>query len=150
LEVPLFVSLTLCVPLCPTTTFPNVNADGAIVKPVCVPVPVIEIASGELEASLTIVKLPVIAPAEVGANWICIVLLWPTAIVPEGFPPITVKPAPVKVAPEMVAVPKPVLVTVKLCVAVFPTATLPKLTLVTLGERMPVPGSEGCVLVALV
>jgi hypothetical protein len=50
----------------------------------------------------------------------------------------------------MVAVPKPVLVTVKLCVAVFPTATLPKLTLVTLGERMPVPGSEGCVLVALV
>jgi hypothetical protein len=68
LEVPLLVSLTLCVPLCPTSTFPNVNADGAIVKPVCVPVPVIEIASGELEASLTIVKLPVIAPPAVGAN----------------------------------------------------------------------------------
>src|SRR5271170_4787846 len=68
LELPLFVSFTLCVPLCPTTTFPNVNADGAIVKPVCVPVPVIAIASGELEASLTIVKLPVIAPADVGAN----------------------------------------------------------------------------------
>jgi hypothetical protein len=114
LEFPPFVSLMLCVPLCPTTTFPNVNADGAIVKPVCVPVPVIEIARGELEASLTIVKLPVIAPAEVGANWICIVLLWPTAIVPEGFPPITVKPAPVKVAPEIVAVPNPVLITVKL------------------------------------
>ena len=68
LELPLFVSFTLCVPLCPTTTFPNVNADGAIVKPVCVPVPVIETASGELDASLTIVKLPVIAPADVGAN----------------------------------------------------------------------------------
>src|SRR5271156_1467054 len=62
LEVPLFVSFTLCVLLCPTTTFPNVNADGAIVKPVCVPVPLIAIARGEFEASLTIVKLPVIAP----------------------------------------------------------------------------------------
>jgi hypothetical protein len=68
LELPLFVSLTLCVPLCPTTTFPNVNADGVIAIPVCVPVPVMEITSGELVASLTIVKLPVTAPADVGAN----------------------------------------------------------------------------------
>jgi hypothetical protein len=68
LEFPLFVSFTLCVPLCPTTTFPNVNVDGAIVKPDCVPVPVMEIASGELDASLTTVKLPLIAPVDVGAN----------------------------------------------------------------------------------
>jgi hypothetical protein len=56
------------VPLCPTITFPNVKADGAIVKPACVPVPVIAIASGELEASLNIVKLPFIAPSDIGAN----------------------------------------------------------------------------------
>jgi hypothetical protein len=69
LELPLFVSLTACVLLCPTTTFPNVNVDGEIVNnAVCVPVPVIEIASGEFEASLTTVKLPVTAPADVGAN----------------------------------------------------------------------------------
>jgi hypothetical protein len=68
LELPVFVSLTLCVPLCPTTTFPNDNADGVIAIPVCVPVPVMEIASGELLASLTIVKLPITAPADVGAN----------------------------------------------------------------------------------
>jgi hypothetical protein len=68
LEFPLFVSFTPCVPLCPTMTFPNVNADGAIVKPACVPVPVIEIASGELEASLKTVRLPFTAPADVGAN----------------------------------------------------------------------------------
>jgi hypothetical protein len=67
-ELPLFVSFTACVLLCPTTTFPNVNADGAIVNPVCVPVAVMEIANGELEASLTTVKLPVTAPADVGAN----------------------------------------------------------------------------------
>jgi hypothetical protein len=68
LEFPLFVSLTLCVPVCPTITFPNVKADGEIVKPACVPVPVIEIARGELEASLKIVRPPFIAPADVGAN----------------------------------------------------------------------------------
>ena len=68
LEVPLLVSFTVCVPLCPTTTFPNVSADGAIVKPVCVPVPAIAIANGELDASLKIVRLPVIAPPDVGAN----------------------------------------------------------------------------------
>ena len=68
LEVPLLVSFTVCVPLCPTTTFPNVSADGAIVKPVCVPVPAIAIANGELDASLKIVRLPVVAPPDVGAN----------------------------------------------------------------------------------
>jgi hypothetical protein len=78
------------------------------------------------------------------------VLLCPTPIVPEGFPPITVKPAPVKVAPEMVTVPNPVFVTVKLCVAVLPTAMLPKLTLVALGESMPAPGSEAVVFAELV
>jgi len=104
-----------------------------------VPDPDKAITNGESEASLTIVKLPLTAPADVGANSICMVLPWPTAIVPEGFPPITVKPAPVKVAAEMVAVPNPVLVTVKLSVPAFPTAMLPKLTLVALGESTPTP-----------
>ena len=110
-------------------------------SPTAFPFRLMEIASGELEASLRTVKLPLIGPADVGANWTCIVLLWPTAIVPEGFPPITVKPAPVKAACAMVTVPNPVLVTDKLWVAVFPTATLPKLMLVTLGESIPAPGS---------
>ncbi len=67
LEFPLFVSLTLCVPVCPTITFPKLSVEGEIAKPVCVPVPVKEIASGELEASLRIVRLPFTAPADVGA-----------------------------------------------------------------------------------
>jgi hypothetical protein len=50
----------------------------------------------------------------------------------------------------MVAVPNPVLVTVKLCVAVFPTAMLPKVKPVALGERIPTPGSEGDVFAELV
>ena len=77
-------------------------------------------------------------------------LLWPTPIVPAGFPPTTVNPAPVKAAEAIVTDPNPVFVTVKLCVAVLPTATLPKLTLVTPGESIPAPGSEACVFDELV
>ncbi len=77
-------------------------------------------------------------------------LLWPTAIVPDGLPPITVKPVPVKAAEAIVTVPNPVLVMLKLCVAVFPTATLPKLRLVALGESTPELGSEGDVFAELV
>ena len=67
-EFPVLVSLMLCVPLCPTITLPNVKAEGEIDKPACVPVPLIEIASGELDASLKTVRLPFTAPADVGAN----------------------------------------------------------------------------------
>lgn len=50
----------------------------------------------------------------------------------------------------MVTAPNPELVTVKLCVAVVPTATLPNVMLVALGESMPAPGLEGWVFDALV
>jgi hypothetical protein len=148
--VPVFVNCTFCVPVCPTMTFPKVSAEGEMLRPVCVPVPLSETIMGELEASLITVRLPVAAPAAVGANWIWIVLLWPTAIVPEGFPPITLNPAPVIVACEMVTVAVPVLVTVKLCVVVFPTATLPKLRLAPLAESTPAPEVPGDVFAALV
>jgi hypothetical protein len=68
LVVPVLVNCTFWVLLCPTVTFPNVSAEGETLRPVCVPVPLIEIANGELEASLITVRLPVIAPAAVGAN----------------------------------------------------------------------------------
>lgn len=77
-------------------------------------------------------------------------LLWPTGIVPEGFPPITLNAAPVMVACEIVTVAVPVLVTVKLCEAVLPTATLPKVKLLALVESTPAPGSPVEVLAALV
>ena len=66
--VPVFVSWTLSLLLCPTMTFPKLIADGATAKPICVPVPLNEIESGELEALLMAVRLPVIAPGVVGAN----------------------------------------------------------------------------------
>jgi hypothetical protein len=54
------------------------------------------------------------------------------------------------VACEIVTVAVPVLVTVKLCVVVFPTATLPKLKLVPLAERTPAPELPGEVFATLV
>jgi hypothetical protein len=50
----------------------------------------------------------------------------------------------------MVTVAVPVLVTVKLCVVVFPTATLPKFKLVPLAESTPAPEVPGDVFAALV
>jgi hypothetical protein len=78
------------------------------------------------------------------------VVLWPTAIVPEGFPPITLNVAPVMVACEIVTVAVPVFVTVRLCVVELPTATLPKLMLVELAESTPAPPLPGEVFAALV
>lgn len=68
LVVPVLVSSMDWVLLCPTTTFPKVTAEGEMLRPVCVPVPLSETVSGELDASLITVRLPVIAPAVVGAN----------------------------------------------------------------------------------
>jgi hypothetical protein len=70
LAFPLFIRVTLCVALCPTVTFSKLTEAGVIARPACVPVPLNEIARGELEASLVIERLPDAAAAEVGANLI--------------------------------------------------------------------------------
>ena len=60
------------------------------------------------------------------------------------------KPAPEIVTCDTFTVAVPVFVTLRLCVAELPTATLPKLTLVGLAVRTPAPGVAGCVLAAVV
>jgi hypothetical protein len=52
-----------------------------------------------------------------------------------------VKLEPVTAVRSMVTVEVPVFVTVKLCVVVFPTPTVPKLTVVRLADSIPVPVS---------
>ena len=78
LEFPVLVNLTLCEALWPTVMLPKFNVAGETDRPAWAPVPVREIASGELEASLITVIVPLVAPETVGANWICMVMLWPT------------------------------------------------------------------------
>jgi hypothetical protein len=64
----LFVNVTVCVLLCPMVMLLKFNDAGEIAIVACVPVPLSEIESGELEASLVTVRVPVAAPLEVGAN----------------------------------------------------------------------------------
>lgn len=68
LTLPVFVRVTDCDVLWPTVTFPKLREAGAIVRPVCVPFPLREIVSGELDASLVITKLPEAAASDCGAN----------------------------------------------------------------------------------
>ena len=70
-------------------------------------------------------------------------MLWPTAIEVTGFPPTIVNPAAEIDACVMFTVAVPVLVTLRVCVAVVPTATFPKPRLVGLGVRTPTPGFPG-------
>jgi hypothetical protein len=149
-ELPVFVSVTVCVLLWFTCTFEKVKVEGEIERPACVAVPVSETIKGEFEASLMIVSAPEAAPAAVGANCTVSVLLWPTASATDGLPPVTLKPEPVTVACETFTVAVPVFVIVTFCVALPPTATLPNVTLVEPAERTPLPGLEGAVLAELV
>lgn len=74
---PVFVRLTDAVPLVPTPTFPKLTADGVLVKPGCVPVPVSATAMGEFGALLETDILPVPLPADVGANFAVKLMLCP-------------------------------------------------------------------------
>ena len=65
---PLFVNVMVCELLCPIVMLLKVNDAGEIAMVGCMPVPLSEMESGELEASLVTVRLPVVAPLKVGAN----------------------------------------------------------------------------------
>ena len=67
-EFPVFVSRTVCEVVWPTVTLPNGMEAGDTDRPACAPVPVKEIARGELDASLITVIAPLVAPDTVGAN----------------------------------------------------------------------------------
>jgi len=67
-EFPVFVNLTFCEAVWPTVMLPKFKVAGDTDRPACAPVPLSEIVSGELEASLTTVRAPLVAPLAVGAN----------------------------------------------------------------------------------
>ena len=78
---------------------------------------------------LTIERLPVAAPAEVGAKMAENEALLPALIVIGMLAPLMLNPVPEGVAPVTVNVPVPAFVSVNVCVPLLPTATLPKATL---------------------
>jgi hypothetical protein len=68
LAVPEFVNVTVCDALLPTNTLPKLTLAGLGVSCPCSPVPLREMAAGELVALLTTETLPVALPATVGAK----------------------------------------------------------------------------------
>ena len=92
------------------------------------PVPDKAITSGEFVALLTTVTLPDRLPADAGANVAVKEVDCPTARLSGNVIPLTLKPVPLALTCEMETLEFPVLVTVKLCVALVPVVRLPKLS----------------------
>lgn len=156
--LPVLVRVTVCVLDWPTVTLLNVTVVGEIESTGCVAFPcrctlklevvdacavikddVPAAALETLEASLTMVTSAERLPADWGANINCTVALCPAASVPVKFPPATLNPAPETLTLEMETAAVPVSVSVSDCVALLPTATFPKSTVLALAARIPVP-----------
>lgn len=104
-ELPLFVSVTLCELLLPTATLGNVRLDALAPSKNegTTPVPDSGIVSGEPAALFTSDTDPETAPPLVGANATLKVVLLPPAIVAGVASPLMLNPVPDAVACEIVS-----------------------------------------------
>lgn len=131
---PALVIVTVIELLLPSVTVPNATGDG--LNEICgaAPVPVKVSVFGELLALLVIDTFPVTGPAEVGANFTVIVVEAPAFMVTGVVNPVWLNPAPVTSTWEIVRAAVPGFDTVTAAVALFPTFTVPKASLVGLNE----------------
>jgi hypothetical protein len=117
--------------LFPTLTFPKLRVD--VLRPrrrvAATPVPLREIASGELGALLTRVIVPDTAPAALGPKTASNVKALLAAMVTGVVIPVVLKPAPVTVTEEIVTVALPPLARLTVCELLVPVVTLPKAAL---------------------
>jgi hypothetical protein len=131
--VPGFDTVTVCVALLPTLTFPKASlvglndswaADGVT------PVPERERVVGEPDTLLVIDMLPEALPVAVGANFTLKVVELPAFTLTGTVIPLMVKADPLRLACEIVRVALPGLEIVTVCVLLLPVLTLPKATVV--------------------
>jgi len=94
------------------------------------PLPLVAMASGVLDALLTSEIEPVTFPADVGANTTLNVAFWPAAMLIGSVRPEMLKPAPVTFALEIVRLALPPFCNVIVCELLEPIATAGKLALV--------------------
>ena len=132
-DVPVDVSVTVCVPVEPTATFPKLTAPGltascGVVAAVPVPLKVTAVVAPEDELLLT-TNLPVAAPAAVGLNCTFRVTACFEFSVNGKLAPLNVKPLPLIDAAVTFTGPVPVDISVTAWDPVEPTATFPKLRL---------------------
>lgn len=100
------------------------------------PVPLSAIVSGEPGAVLVTETLPLVPPAEVGANFTVNDAVCPDVKV-CGDSPLIVKPVPVMLSAVMDTLAVPEFVSVTATVDVFPTGRFPKLMLAGFGVSVP-------------
>lgn len=138
---PEFVTENVCEPVLPTFTFPTLRlaalAESLPAATAAVPVALTPIVVGALLALLDTVITPVAAPAVVGVNTTVKGTDWPGLMSIGKTGPAATNVVEDELTPERIAVMPPVFVTEKLCVAVLPTVTLPKLNAVELAAIMP-------------
>jgi len=135
--VPVFVRVTLCDFVWPSTTLPKLMLAGEMLNPACVPAPDSARAVGEPCASLRMDTLPLAAPADPGAYFTCNVTEFPGFKVAGAVRPLTVNPDPVTFTCEMLAAACPEFVSVEVSVLLPPTATFPKFRLAGLSVSCP-------------
>src|SRR3989454_300664 len=113
LALPELVKVRFCTPLLPTSTLPKLTLGGVTESCGCTPVPLRAMVLGELGALLTSETLPDTLPVAAGANCTLKVLDCPGGSVSGNVGPLMLKPAPVKLACEMVKLAPPELVKVR-------------------------------------
>jgi len=135
---PLAVRLPLSAELVPTVTLPKLRLVGDTANcPAAVPVPESAMFSGEFDAFDTTDRLPLAAPALVGAKVAVNVTLWFALSVRGKLNPLIENTAPVTFACVMVSDDPPVLVSVSDKFVLLPTWTLPNARLVGFAASAP-------------
>lgn len=99
LPVPVFFSVTTCVPVVPSGTLPKLTLDGVTDIPGEVPVPLKATVVGEAEAPVTIEMLPETLAVEVGVNVALKVMVFPGARV-TAEKPVAANPVPVTLSDD--------------------------------------------------
>jgi hypothetical protein len=127
LAAPGLVTVTVCVFVTPTVTLAKPTLEGTTEMAGCTPVPLREMAAGELVALLTMLREPGELPTLAGAKVMERGRLWPTARVTALEKPLTAKPEPMQFTWEMLTLPVPVLAIETVPEEEVPTRVLPKL-----------------------
>ena len=146
LELPVLVTVTLCVVLVPVAMLPKLNDTGLAVscKACATPVPASATTTGELGELFTSVTLPAKLLADAGVNPTVKLEEPPGATVNGNVRPVRLKPVPASISCVTLRFAVPVFLIVSAWLLLAPTITLPKLALAGLTEIcgcMPVPPS---------
>ena len=135
---PVLVRVSVWLEFCPTLILVKFRLAGeGVTTAGAAPVPDRAISIVVLDPLKVSETWPLTAPGVVGANVTPNVAFWPGAKVKGRLSPVTLNPAPVMAACEIVRLAPPEFCRVSVCVALVPSTTAPKLKLAGLVDNMP-------------